>query len=173
MSGKACDNRRPPFWGLNLSLAAGAQVLVVDDQPEERRPVLGRLLGESEVTWATNIKEVRTALELHGPFDIYCLDYDLDGDRGGWFIAGELIREHDPKSVAKVVLIHSSNIDARAYFSLFPAAICIQWDVLATILGLPLVDHALIDAVLDEAGHDATAEDLREAALKFLGDQAR
>ncbi len=173
MSGKGYDNRRPPFWGLNLGLAAEAQVLVIDDQPAERRPILERLLGESEVTWATNIEEVHTALESHGPFDIYCLDYDLDDKRGGWFVAGELIREHDPKSVAKVVLVHSSNIDARAYFSLFPAAICIQWNVLATILGVPLVDNALIDAVLDEAGHDATAEDLRGAALKFLGDQAR
>lgn len=160
-------NGHPPFWGLSLSLAVGVRVLVVEDRPDERRPILKRLLGEAETTWAADVRQVRAALESHGPFDVYCLDYDLGEERGGWWAAARLIRERDPRSIAKLVLIHSANTDARAYFSLFPAAIFIQWDVLATLLGVPLVDDELIDSVLDEAGHEATVEQLRQATLNI------
>jgi CheY-like chemotaxis protein len=166
-------NGHPPFWGLSLSLAAGARVLVVDDRPDERRPILKRLLGEAQATWAADVGQVRAALESHGSFDVYCLDYDLGQERGGWLAAARLIRERDPRSIAKLVLIHSANTDARAYFSLFPAAIFIQWDVLATLLGVPLVDDEFIDRVLDEAGHEATVEQLRQAALIIRHRQSR
>src|SRR5690606_31815325 len=90
---------------------------------------------------------------------------------GGWYAAGELIREHDPWSVAKIVLIHSANAQARAYYSLFPAAVFIQWDVLATMLGSPLIDADLVNAVLAEVRPGAREEELVEPALRIRGSE--
>ncbi len=157
----------PPFWGLSLGLKPGAHVLVLEDRPDERSAILHHLLADADVTWAQMPEQVEIALKEHGPFDVYCLDYDLGGERGGWFHSGELIRRIDPRSVAKLVLIHSANTDARAYYALFPAAIYIQWDVLATILGEPLVDDALIDALLKETGADASVDQMRDAVLRI------
>jgi CheY-like chemotaxis protein len=152
-----------PFWGLRLSLEPAGHVLVVEDNLAERRPVLERLLGDSQATWASSIEQVRRSLETHGPFDVYCLDYDLGDERGGWWAAGQLIRQHDPRSIAKIVLIHSANTDGRNYSAIFPGAVFIQWDVLATILGVPLVNKALVDSVLAQASPMASEDELREA----------
>lgn len=161
------DNRRPPFWGLKVEMEPGAHVLVLEDHLEERRSVLNVMLNACEVTWAEDIDAVRRALAEHGPYDIYCLDYDLGEEDGGWYAAGELIRQADPLSVAKIVLIHSANAKARQYYSLFPAAVFIQWDVLATMLGSPLIDIDLVDAVLAEVSSDAKEEELVETTLRL------
>ncbi|HOA24361.1 MAG TPA: hypothetical protein PK801_10150 [Aggregatilineales bacterium] len=161
----------PPFWGLKIEVEPGAHVLVLEDRLDERRPVLERLLGSCHVTWAEDVEAARRALVEHGPFDIYCLDYDLGDEDGGWYAAGELIREHDPWSVAKIVLIHSANAQARAYYSLFPAAVFIQWDVLATMLGSPLIDADLVNAVLAEVRPGAREEELVETALRIRGSE--
>ena len=163
------SHKRPPFWGLKLSMEDGTRVLVVEDKLDERQAILERLLHNCEVTWASDVGSVRRAMESGGPFDAYCLDYDLDDTRGGWMEAGRIIRQNDPRSVAKVVLVHSANTDARAYFELFPASIFIQWDVLATILGEGLVDNTMIDTVLADAGEDPSVDALRDAALKYRG----
>jgi len=167
------SNRHPPFWGLTLNTVPGTHVLVLEDKLIERQPVLERLLDVCEVTWASDVSQARQALESHGPFDMYCMDYDLGEETGGWLAAGGLIRERDPRSIAKVVLIHSANIDARRYFSLFPAAIFIQWDVLATIVGVRLVDDQLIDELLAQTSANASAEQLRDAALRIRAMQSR
>lgn len=157
----------PPFWGLKIEVEPGAHVLVLEDKLEERRAVLERLLNNCHVTWAEDVEGARRALAGHGPFDIYCLDYDLGDEDGGWYAAGELIREADAWSVAKIVLIHSANAQARAYYSLFPAAVFVQWDVLATVLGSPLIDADLVNAVLAEVAPDAREAELVEATLRL------
>lgn len=161
------DSRRPPFWGLKVEMEPGAHVLVLEDHLEERRSVLNVMLHACEVTWAEDIDSVRSALDEHGPYDIYCLDYDLGEEDGGWYAAGELIREADPLSVAKIVLIHSANAKARRYYSLFPAAVFIQWDVLSTLLGSPLIDMELVDAVLAEVPPGAQEEELVKTTLRL------
>jgi CheY-like chemotaxis protein len=161
------SNRHPPFWGLKLSTVPGTHVLVLEDKLSERQPVLEQLLDACEVTWAADIAQAHQALESHGPFDMYCMDYDLGEVTGGWMVAGQLIRERDPRSIAKIVLVHSANIDARRYFSLFPAAIFIQWDVLATIVGVRLVDDQLIEALLAETDPDASVDQLRNAVMNI------
>lgn len=166
-------NRHPPFWGLKLNTVPGTHVLVLEDKLTERRPVLERLLGGCEITWASDVAQAHQALESHGPFDMYCMDYDLGEETGGWLEAGSLIRERDPRSIAKIVLIHSANVDARRYFSLFPAAIFIQWDVLATIVGVRLVDDQLIEEVLAQTDPDASPEQLKNAVLKIRGRDTR
>jgi len=161
------SNRHPPFWGFKLSTVPGTHVLVLEDRLTERQPVLKRLLDVCEVTWASDLAQAHQALELHGPFDMYCMDYDLGEEMGGWLAAARLVRERDPRSIAKIVLIHSANIDARQYFSLFPAAIIIQWDVLATIVGVRLVDDQLIEELLAETDPDASEDQLRKAVLEI------
>jgi len=156
----------PPFWGLKVEAVPGAHVLVLEDRLDERRPVLERLLKNCQIVWAEDIAAVRRALAEHGPFDLYCLDYDLGDVVGGWFEGGELIRRYDPWSVAKIVLIHSANAQARAYYALFPAAVFIQWDVLATMLGSPLIDTRLVSAVLAEVQPGALEQELVQTALR-------
>lgn len=160
------EDGHPPFWGLKIEMASGAHVLVLEDRLDERREVFERLLRSCHVTWAEDVDTARRALINHGPFDIYCLDYDLGEEDGGWYAAGELVRKYDPWSVAKIVLIHSANAQARAYYSLFPAAVFIQWDVLATMLGRPLIDTELVNAVLAEVQPDALEDELVEATLR-------
>ena len=162
---------RPPFWGLTLSFDPDAHVLVIEDHPEDRQHILERLFRGCHLVWASNLDEVRAALDLHGPFDAYSLDFDLGEERGGWLESGRLIREHDPVSIAKIVLVHSANTDAREYFTVFPAAIFIQWDVLATILGETIVDRNFVEAVLSEAGAQASPDKLRDATLKLRSEK--
>jgi hypothetical protein len=106
-------------------------------------------------------------LASHGPFDVYLLDYDLGDAIGGWWATAEYIRSADPHSVAKVVIVHSANLDAKVYLSLFPTALVIHWMAFATLLGIPLVNQNMIAQILSEAGPDASLETLRGAALKI------
>ncbi len=161
------NEERPPFWGLTLTFTPDAHALVVEDNLGERRHILDRLFSGCQVTWVASADEVKAALEAHGPFDVYSLDFDLGDQRGGWLESGHLIRQKDPLSIAKIVLIHSANTDARAYFEIFPAAIFVQWDVLATILGETEINSKLIEAILAEAGPQASVDALRDATLKI------
>ena len=163
-------NERPAYWGLTLAFHTDAHVLVMDDQLEKRQPILHRLLDGCQVTWASTAFEVEQALDQHGPFDMYCLDYDLGEERGGWMPSAQLIRLRDPRSIAKVVLIHSANPDARAYYDLFPAGLFIQWYVLATILGIPMLDNQLLDSISALAGENATEDQLTEAFTRIKPD---
>ncbi|NDJ36181.1 MAG: hypothetical protein GYB64_16110 [Chloroflexi bacterium] len=99
-------------------------------------------------------------MEQHGPFDVYCLDYDDAQAQGGWFEAARIIRQQDPYSIAKTVLIHSANIEARAYYDIFPAAIHIQWYVLATMLDFQRISDSLIEEVVERSDITYTPQDL-------------
>ena len=160
-------NKHPAYWGLTLAFHPDAHVLVVEDQIEKRKPILQRLLAGCHVTWASTALEVQQALDQHGPFDMYCLDFDLGEEKGGWTPSGQLIRQRDPRSIAKVVLIHSANPDARAYFDIFPAGIFIQWYVLATILGVPILDNQLIDSINALVNKNANEDQLKQAFLSL------
>ena len=140
---------------------------MLEDQPEERRPVFERLLQGCEAVWAASPDEAYAVMEQHDHFDAYCLDYDLTEERGGWLPVAKAIRQWDPYSIARVVLVHSSNLDAREYLSLFPAAIVIQWDVLATILGMNLIDEKLISRVIEEVGTNGTVEEMRDTVIRL------
>jgi CheY-like chemotaxis protein len=160
-------SQRPPFWGLNFRLNPEARVLVVDDNPQERQPVLADFLRDCFTIWAATPQEAIDAFTSHGPFDVYMLDYDLGDDLGGWWPTAQYIRNADPLSIAKVVIVHSANLDAKSYYSIFPAALVIQWLAFATLLGTPLVSRGLMDQILAEAGPDASVETLRGVALKI------
>ena len=160
-------NEHPAYWGLTLGFHPDAHVLVMDDQLEKRKPILQRLLGGCHVTWASTAFEVKQALDQHGPFDMYCLDFDLGEEKGGWMASAQLIRQRDPRSIAKIVVVHSANPAARAYYDLFPAGLFIQWYVLATMLGVPMLDNQLLDSINVLAGDGASQAQLMQAFMNL------
>lgn len=135
-------------------------MLVIDDKREEREPVFFMLAPGADITWATTMQEATTAMKEKGPFDVYCLDYDDGEERGGWYDVADLIRREDPYSIAKTVLIHSANVDARDYYDIFPAAIHIQWYVLATLLDFDRISAELIEKVVENVDSSYTTGDL-------------
>jgi len=162
-----------PFWGLNLSFQKGARVLVLEDRVEERLAIFERLLQDCEMTFATSPDEAYAIMQQQTPFDAYCIDYNLVEKPGGWLPVAQAIRKWDPYSIAKIVLIHSSNLEARKeYLPLFPAAIAIQWDVLATILGADVIDRGLITQVVKAVDAGTSLDEMRNVVMQARSDRS-
>src|SRR5688572_28221155 len=91
-----------PFWGLNFSIHPDAHILVIDDD-STRKPILAALTNNHHTVWAMTPQEVQLALDEHGPFDVYFLDYDYEDTVGGWWDTAKFVRQTDPQSIGKII----------------------------------------------------------------------